>query len=270
MKPAAPTLPADHVGFFDSHCHIDPDVFGDESDAVVERAREAGVRRMIAIGAGYGPEAMARAVDLADRHAGIWAAVGLHPHDARLWTDELGQGLRALARRPRVVALGEMGLDFHYDSSPRDDQRRAFRAQIRIALELGLPIVIHDRESQGETQAILEEEGAYSGAGVLYHCFTGDVASMRRIVALGGYISIPGIVTFKSADVMRQVAAQVPADRLLVETDSPFLSPVPLRGTRNEPRNVAWVAADVAVLRGVSLDVLAETTSRNTAVFFRV
>lgn len=270
MKPPTPTLSAGHVGFFDSHCHIDTDVYGEDTDGVVSRAHAAGVTRMVCIGAGYGVEGIARAVDLAQRHDSVWASIGVHPHDARVWTDELGLGLRDLAARPRVVALGEMGLDFHYDSSPRDDQRRAFRAQLRLARELDLPVVIHDRESQGETQAILEEEGSFDGAGVLYHCFTGDVAAMARIVSAGGFLSLPGIITFKNAEAMKQVAREVPADRFLIETDSPYLTPVPFRGTRNEPCLVPWVAACVGSLRGITLDEVAETTWKNAVHFFRL
>jgi TatD DNase family protein len=255
----------------DSHCHLDPTVYGGDSgvDDAIARARAAGVARMVTIGSGYGFESAARALAVARRHPDcVRASVGLHPHDAKDATDAALAALYALAREPEVVGLGEMGLDFHYDSSPRDDQRAAFRAQLRAARELGLPVIIHDRESAGETLAILDEERAWD-SGVLYHCYTGDVAAMEAIVARGGYISIPGIVTFKNGETMRAVAAAVPVDRLLLETDSPFLTPIPYRGKRNEPAYVAFVADKVAEVRGMDTAALAEQAAANTKRFFR-
>lgn len=255
----------------DSHCHLDARAYGDDAgvDEAVARARAAGVDRMVTIGSGYGFESGARALAVAERHPDIVrASVGLHPHDAKLATDERFADMYALAASPLVVALGEMGLDYHYDSSPRDEQRAAFREQLRAARELSLPIIIHDRESAGETLAILDETRAWE-IGVLYHCYTGDVAMMDAIVSRGGYISIPGIVTFKNGEVMREVAARVPADRLLVETDSPFLTPIPHRGRRNEPAYVALVAAKVAEVRGLPVDELSDVAAANTRRFFR-
>jgi TatD DNase family protein len=255
----------------DSHCHLDTAVWGDDAgvDAVIARARAAGVDRMVTIGSGYGFESADRAVVVARRHPDcVRAAVGLHPHDAKLLTDDALAALLALADAPEVVALGEMGLDFHYDSSPREVQREAFRAQLRAARARGLPVIIHDRESGGETLAILDEERAWD-TGVLFHCYTGDVAYMEAIVARGGSVSIPGIVTFKNGDTMREVAARVPLERLLIETDSPFLTPIPHRGTRNEPAYVALVAAKVAEVRGMDPGALAEACARNTLRFFR-
>lgn len=257
-------------GYFDSHCHLDVDVFGDDAgvDAVVARAREAGVSRMITIGSGYGAASLRRAALVAERHEGVWATAGVHPHDARCWDEDSEPALRALAAHEKVVALGEMGLDFHYDSSPRDQQREVFRRQLRLARELSLPVIIHDRDSDGETLRILVEERSFLGAGVLYHCYTGDVLAMRTITELGGYISIPGIVTFKNAQGMRDVARAVPDDRYMIETDSPFLTPVPFRGTRNEPARVPLVAAAVANVRGQSVEEVAFTSALNTTRFF--
>ena len=257
---------------FDSHCHLDPDAFdgADGVDAAVERAREAGVERMLAIGSGYGFESAERALTVACRHSDVWASVGLHPHDAALWTPERWATLIELAANPRVVAIGEMGLDFHYDNSPRDVQREVFRRQIRAAKSLDKPIIIHDRDSEGETMAILDEEDAWSGAGVVYHCFTGDEATMKQIVARGGFVSIPGIVTFKNAAAMREVAASVPLDRFFIETDSPFLTPVPFRGKRNEPARVGLVAEKVAALRGLEAAEVAEATWANASRFFKI
>lgn len=254
----------------DSHCHLDPGVYGgdDGVDEVVARARAAGVDRMITIGSGYGFESAERAIAVARRHPGVVrAAVGLHPHDAKLATDDRLAELFALAASPEVLALGEMGLDFHYDSSPRDQQRSVFREQLRVARARGRPVIIHDRDSAGETLAILDEERAFE-SGVLYHCYTGDVAYMEAIVARGGYISIPGIVTFKNGETMRAVAARAPADRILLETDSPFLTPIPYRGRRNEPAYVSFVAAKVAEVRGEEPAALADRAARNTVRFF--
>jgi TatD DNase family protein len=255
----------------DSHCHLDPTVYGGDAgvDEVVDRAVAAGVSRMVTIGSGYGFESAARAVAVARRHPDrVRASVGLHPHDARLATDERLAELYALTAAPEVVALGELGLDFHYDSSPRDQQRTVLHEQLRAARERGLPVIVHDRESAGETLAILDAARAWE-QGVLYHCYTGDVAQMEEIVRRGGYVSIPGIVTFKNADTMREVAARVPADRLLLETDSPFLTPIPYRGRKNEPAYVTFVAAKVAELRGEPVDTLADRAAENTRRFFR-
>lgn len=255
----------------DSHCHLDPRTWGDDAgvDAVVARARAAGVDRMITIGSGYDIESARRAVAVARRHPDcVRASVGVHPHDAKDVTPAVLDELRTLAQAPEVVALGEMGLDFHYDSSPRDTQREVFRAQIALARELALPIIIHDRDTEGETLRVLDDTNAWE-IGVLYHCYTGDVAHMEAIVSRGGYISIPGIVTFKNGDTMREVAAAVPAERVLVETDSPFLTPIPHRGKRNEPAYVGLVAAKVAEVRGLRTEVLAALAAENTRRFFR-
>lgn len=257
---------------FDSHCHLDPDSFGDDAgvDAAVARARAAGVLRMVTVGAGYGAETAERAVAVASRHDDVWATVGVHPHDAKEWDPVLWNVILELAVHPKVVALGEMGLDFHYDNSPRDEQREVFRWQIRAALERELPIVVHDRGSQGECLKILLNERAFSGAGVLFHCYSGTVAEMEAIVEHGGHISIPGIITFPKADEMRGVARAVPLDRLLVETDSPFLSPVPLRGRRNEPANVVHVLGAIALARGLELAEVAATTWANASRYYRI
>ena len=261
--------------FTDSHCHLDPEVYGGDEgvDAAIMRARAAGVTRLITIGSGYEPACIARAAAVAERHVDVWFTAGVHPHDAKHWSSDVSAFMVQVAAHPRCVALGEMGLDFHYDMSPREEQRETFRAQIRLACALRKPIVIHDRETDGETFAILREEGAFpdqGGPGVLYHCFTGDVAAMDAIVAAGGFISIPGIVTFGSAEGMREVARRTPADRLMVETDSPFLTPVPHRGKKNEPAFVALVGKKVAELRGVDLEALAQVTSANAARFFGI
>ncbi len=254
----------------DSHCHLDPSVFGGDEgvDAVIARAHAAGVTQMLTVGSGYGFDSAARALAVARRHPNVRASVGLHPHDAKEFTDARFADLLGMADATEVLALGEMGLDFHYDSSPRDQQRMVFREQLRAARARALPVIIHDRDSGGETLRILDEEGAWD-TGVLYHCYTGDVAQMHEIVARGGYISIPGIVTFKNAGEMQLVAQQVPEDRLLVETDSPFLTPVPHRGKKNEPAYVAHTLACVARLRGAEPGALDAATTATTRRFFR-
>lgn len=255
----------------DTHCHLDADTYGGEAqvDEVIDRARAQGVRWMIHIASGFEAATYARAMALCERQEGLWFVAGVHPHDAKQWSPAVADALRVAAQHRRLVAIGEMGLDFHYDLSPRDEQRAAFRAQIRLARELGRPIVIHDRESDGETLRILDEEGAFE-VPVLYHCFTGDRAHMAEIVARGGYVSIPGIVTFKTAEEMREVARSAPDDRLLVETDSPYLTPIPHRGKKNEPGYVRFVAEKVAELRGVTVAELAALTTRNAGRLFGI
>jgi TatD DNase family protein len=257
---------------FDSHCHLDPRAFEDEAgiDAAVARAKDAGVLRMVTIGSGYGADTARAAVDVAARNDGVWATVGVHPHDAKLWDDAMDDAVQSLATRDKVVALGEMGLDFHYDNSPRDVQRTVLRRQLALARELDLPVVIHDRESADETLEILLAERAFEGKGVLFHCYSGDVATMRRIVGAGGYVSIPGIVTFKKAETMRAVAKATPPDRLLVETDSPFLTPIPFRGKRNEPAYVVHTVAAIAAERGETPEAIARLTWDNASRFFGV
>lgn len=255
--------------WFDTHCHLDPDAFDGDAgvDAAVARAREAGVTRMVTIGAGYGADTMDRARDVASRHGDVWFSAGVHPHDAKHWGPDAKARIEGYAAHPKCVAVGEMGLDFHYDMSPRDEQRACFREQIRLAKALGKPIIIHDRDSDGETLAILDDEGAFEGR-VLYHCYSSGVEHMREITDRGGFISIPGIVTFKKADEMKAVAADVPDHLLLVETDAPFLTPVPFRGKRNEPARVIHTGAFVAELRGLSPEALAALTMANGNRFY--
>jgi TatD DNase family protein len=255
----------------DAHCHLDPAVYGSDEavDSVLARARDAGVGLFVAIGAGYGVEGIARARAVAERHADVWFTAGVHPHEASLWSDEVAAVIREAAVHPRCVAIGEAGLDFHYDLSPRDEQRAALRAQVRLAVEVGLPIMVHDRSAGDETLEILEEGGSFA-TGVMFHCYTGPVDRMQRIVRQGGYISIPGIVTFKSAGEMPDVARLTPFDRLLTETDSPYLAPVPFRGRQNEPRHVALVAAKIAELRGMGVDEVADGAVANARRLFRL
>jgi len=197
------------------------------------------------------------------------ASAGVHPHDAKLMTDDTIDELRGLAREKRIVAIGELGLDFHYDHSPRDVQREVFRRQVRLARDVGLPVIVHTREADLETAALLEEEGAAEVGGVI-HCFTGGHELCDRALALGFHVSFSGILTFPRAQVIQEVAAKVPLERLLVETDAPFLAPPPHRGKRNEPAFVAEVVKKVALLRGTTAEAVAEATLVSFRRLFRV
>ena len=232
----------------DSHTHIDMPQFDGDRDAVVARAKDAGIANMLLVGGVDEEQGHRRALRVAESF-GFPASAGIHPHEATLATDALYDELKGLAREKRILAIGEIGLDFHYDHSPRPVQREVFRRQVRLAREVGLPIIIHTREADEETAALLEEEGAGETGGVI-HCFTGGHDLARRALALGFYVSFSGIVAFPRAEVIQQVAKTVPLDRLLVETDAPFLAPPPHRGKRNEPAFVAEVARKVAELRG--------------------
>ena len=251
----------------DSHTHIDMSQFDADRDAVVARAREAGVVEMLVVGGIDEGAGHRRALEVAGRH-GLPATAGLHPHEARLGGDGVYDELRGLAREGRIVAIGEIGLDFHYDHSPRDAQREAFRRQIRLAREVGLPIVVHTREADAETVAILEAERAAEAGGVV-HCFTGGLDLARQALDLGFFVSFSGIVAFPRAEVIQQVAREVPDDRLLIETDAPFLAPPPHRGKRNEPAFAVDVAKKVAALRGATTEAVAELARRNYARLFR-
>jgi TatD DNase family protein len=232
----------------DSHCHIDMPAFDADRDEVVARARAAGVERMLLIG-GIDDEAGHRRALRVAGELGLPVSAGVHPHEARLATGATWDELRGLAADGKIVAIGEIGLDFHYDHSPRDVQRAVFRAQVRLAREVGLPVIVHTRDADEETAALLEDEGASAG---VIHCFTGGHELARRALALGFLISFSGIAAFPRAEVIQEVARVTPLDRVLVETDSPFLAPPPHRGKRNEPAYVVEVVRLLARLRGAS------------------
>jgi TatD DNase family protein len=242
----------------DSHCHVDMPGFDADREAVVERAREAGVERMLLVGCADAEAGHRRALATAEA-LGQPCSAGAHPHDAKLAGPPLWDEIRGLAREGRICAVGEVGLDFHYDHSPRDVQREVFREQVRLARDLGLPLIIHTREADLETCEILESEGAAEVGGVI-HCFTGGPELARRSLAVGFSISFSGIATFPKAGNLREIAREVPAERLLVETDSPFLAPVPHRGKRNEPAFVVEVLRCLARERGESVEALAAAT----------
>ena len=246
----------------DTHCHLDPNYFPEGEDAVLERAREAGVEAFVVIGVGEDLGPARFAAGLAARRPDVWASVGLHPHDARVLDGPMEDELERLAREPRVRAVGEIGLDYHYMHSPRDAQQEVFRRMIALARRVQKPIVVHTREAAEDTIRVLEEEGAREVGGII-HCFSEDRPFAERALALGFDLSFSGIVTFKNARAIHEVAAWAPPDRILVETDSPYLAPIPLRGKRCEPAYVVHTARRVAELRGESFDTLATRTTEN-------
>ncbi len=251
--------------FFDSHCHLTDERFAaDGADAAVARARAAGVVGLVTIG--VGPEDAAAALAIAERHPEVWATAGVHPHDASAWDADAERRIRELAARRRCVAIGEIGLDYHYDNSARDAQRRAFARQLELAGELGLPVAIHSREAEADTAALIREAGGAGVVGVL-HCFSGGPLLLDAALELGWYVSFAGVVTFRKYDGQALVRA-VPADRLLVETDAPYLAPVPQRGKRNEPALVPLVAAGVAAIRGEQSEVVGRYTVANARRFY--
>jgi TatD DNase family protein len=265
----AEAIRPENTGFrlVDSHCHLDLPQFDHDRDQVVARAREAGLVEMLVVGGVDEAAGHRRALDVASRY-GLPASAGIHPHEARLADAARYDELRALAREGRIVAIGEVGLDFHYDHSPRPIQQEAFRRQIRLARDTDLPLVVHTREADALTLALLEEEGAGEVGGVI-HCFTGGLELARGALGLGFLISFSGIVAFPRAEVIRQVARETPDERLLVETDSPYLAPPPHRGKRNEPAFVLEVARKVAELRGTTPAAVGRLALANYARLFR-
>ncbi len=251
----------------DSHCHIDTSRFDDDRAQVLERARAAGVARMVVIGSGSDLDNCRSALAMADAEPDVWATVGIHPHDARHCDEAVYAAIEAWGRQDRVVAIGETGLDYYYDHSTPDAQREAFRRFIRLARAVGKPLVLHIRDAHAEALAIAREEGADAVGGVV-HCFTGTAAEARQWLELGFHLGITGIVTFKNAGELPEVVREAPIDRLMVETDSPYLAPIPFRGRRNEPAFVVHVVDRIAALRGVTSAEVAAATTANTARLF--
>jgi TatD DNase family protein len=256
--------------FVDSHAHIDGEEYDADRDEVVWRAREAGLRAILNVGTGDPHSGqLERAIAVAEKYEGVYAAVGVHPHDARLFDDEAERRiLRLIGESRRVVAWGEIGLDYHYDHSPREVQREVFARQLRLAREAGLPVIIHSREADEDTVNTLREEWTGSPRGGVMHCFGGGLRMLEQVLELGFMISFAGNVTFKKAEDLREAARRVPLDRLFIETDCPYLTPVPFRGRRNEPARVVEVARCLALLHGTSVEALGRLTSDNFARFF--
>ena len=251
---------------FDSHAHLDDEKFDSDRDEMLARAAAAGVTNMLCAGADM--ESSARAVALAKKHAGVYASVGMHPHDARLMVNDDYDQLAVWAQEKKVVAIGEIGLDYYYNHSPRDIQQKVFIRQLDLARQLHKPIIIHDRDAHGDILRIVQNEGkAIPG---VFHCFSGSVEMMREVLKLGFYVSIAGPVTFPKSVKLKEVAAAAPLERLLVETDCPYLTPHPHRGKRNEPAFVRLVAEEVANLRGMELEALAAATTANAKRLFAI
>jgi TatD DNase family protein len=247
----------------DTHCHLDPSYFPSGSADVIARAEAAGVSGFVVVGVGKDLAPARAAVALAKERPGqVAAVVGVHPHDASVLTDAMLQELALLAADPAVVAVGEIGLDYHYDYSPRPTQRAVFARMIALAREVHKPIVIHTREAPADTLAVLEAESARDVGGV-FHCFSEDLSFATAALELGFDLSFSGILTFKAAHTVHEVAAWAPADRVLVETDSPYLAPIPHRGKPCEPAYVVYTARRLAELRGVSFEEIARTTTEN-------
>jgi len=258
--------------FVDSHCHIDGEQFDADRDAVVQRAKDAGVAAMLTIGTGNPHDGeIARAVETAEKYENVFASVGVHPHDARTYDDKAESHLIELAKHEKVVAWGEIGLDFFYDHSPRDIQIEVFRRQIKMAKSLSLPIIIHSRDADVETVEVLREECSQTDfRGGIMHCFGGTAAMAKDLMEIGFLISFAGNVTFKKAENLRDAARVVPLEKLLIETDCPFLAPVPVRGKRNEPAFVVYTAQFLADFYNVEVEKLARQTTENFTKFFDV
>jgi len=254
------------VTLIDSHCHLDFPDFADELDAVIERARSAGVERMITIGTRV--DKAARLVEIAERYDSVFFTVGTHPHEAAREAAADFAAMRRFAEHPKCVGIGEAGLDYHYNYAPPEIAQRVFRGQIALARELGLPIVIHSREAEDDTAAILTDEMGQGPFKALLHCFTSSRALAETALDLGFSISFSGIVTFKSSGELRAIARDAPLDRILVETDAPYLAPVPHRGKRNEPAFVTATARVVAEAKGIAPETFAAATRANTLRLF--
>jgi TatD DNase family protein len=254
----------------DSHAHLEFPQFDEDRAAMLERARAAGIKTLLAIGSGTGPDRLNAAIPFAEEYDWIYATIGIHPHEAQLATEEHFARLDVLAKHPRVIAWGEMGLDYHYDHSPRDVQQQVFRRQLGQAREAKLPIVIHCRDAWDDCLALMEQDWKPTGLGGILHCFTGTLAEAQRGLDMGFMISFAGNVTYPKMQHLRDVAKELPMERLLTETDSPFLPPQGKRGKRNEPANVVEVAQALANVRNSSIDEIAATTAANFRRFFRL
>jgi TatD DNase family protein len=262
--------------FIDSHAHLEMEQFDADREAMIERALEAGIEKIVAIGSGTGPGSLDCGIQLAERYEFIYATIGIHPHEAKLATDADFQELEQLAQRPKVIAWGEIGLDYYYDQSPRELQQQVFQRQMELARTAKLPIVIHCRPSDKSENAwddclrMLEQYWESDGLGGILHCFTGSLSHAQRAHDLGFMISFAGNITFPKALPIREAAKEIPLERILIETDSPFLAPVPHRGKRNEPAFVKEVARQLGEIRGLSTEEIGRQTAANFYNFFKL
>lgn len=262
--------------FVDSHAHLDGKQFDSDREQVIERARAAGVRTMVAIGNGDGPPQLDAGVQLAEKYPFMYATIGIHPHEARLASDHAYSEMERLARHPKVIAWGEIGLDYYYDHSPRDTQKEVFVRQMELAGAAKLPIVIHCRPSENSENAwedclqLMQEHWTPKGIGGILHCFTGTWTHAKRALDMGFMVSFAGNMTFPKAQQIRDAALQVPLDKILIETDCPYLAPLPYRGKRNEPAYVIETARKLGELRGLSMEEVGELTAGNFYKFFKI
>src|SRR5215470_1462524 len=251
----------------DSHAHLDDPRFDSDRDLALQRAWDAGIRTILTIGNGSGPDHMGCGIPIADRHDWIYTSVGVHPHDAKKIEERHYAQMKEYAKHTKVIAIGETGLDYFYDNSPRELQREVFRNQLAVAKELDLPVIVHTRDADTDTEEILKQAAPIRG---VIHCFTSGDRLAQSALDMGLFISFSGIVTFPNAKALAEIARRIPADRILLETDCPYLAPVPHRGKRNEPGFVADTARFVATLRGITLDELATHTAANFHKLFAV
>lgn len=264
-KRAAPPILAPDSRLIDSHCHLDMKAYHGDLEEIINSADKRGVNRIITIGIDL--SSSYRAVELADQYPGVYATVGIHPHNAEDASDDVYRELKKLAARPKVVGYGEIGLDYAKQYAPKNIQLREFVRQLDLAGELHLPVVIHDREAHEDTLMLLRERGPFPAGGVM-HCFSGDVSFANQVLELGFYVSIPGIVTFKNAVELQQVVREIPMERMLLETDGPFLAPDPWRGKTNRPDYLLYTAGKVAELKNIPVDEVARQTMLNTEKLF--
>lgn len=251
----------------DTHCHLDMKQYDQDREDVINRAQEQGIGIMITIGIDV--DSSTKALAIARSHDNIYASVGIHPHDADSCTFEAISKLAGLAADPKVIAIGETGLDFYKDYAAHNVQEESFKMQIRLAKDCGLPVIIHDRDADDDTIKVLEEEGAPERGGV-FHCFSGGRLLAEKVLGMGFYISIPGTITFKNAKKLHKTVKYIPTERLLIETDAPFLTPAPHRGKRNEPAYVAYTLIKLAELKSMEVEALAEITSQNAMNLFKI
>lgn len=253
--------------FIDSHAHLDDRRFNRDRERLIESLKDNDVEAVLNPGADL--KSSIKAVEMAEKYPFIYAAVGCHPHDSKYMDDRTMDKFKDLAKSDKVLAIGEIGLDYHYDNSERDVQRRWFREQIRLAKDLDLPYIVHDREAHGDILKIMKEE-YYDGVTGILHCYSGSVELAKEFIKLGFYISLAGPVTYPRARVPKMVAKEIPLDKLLIETDAPYLTPQVYRGKRNEPKYVRYVAEEIAKIRNISVDEVAEKTSENFKKLFNL
>lgn len=268
QHPKPPRLPSDRQ-LIDTHCHLDMDAYADDLDAVVRSAVATGVGGIITVGIDL--HSSQQAVAIARRFPGVWATVGIHPHHAAETGPAQYSELAVLAgeKANKVVGYGEIGLDYARNYAPAEVQNKVFKDQLGLARELGLPVIIHDRDAHEDTLRLLREHGPFPAGGVM-HCFSGDGTLARQVMDLGFHLSIPGVVTFAKSEVLQQVARDIPLTRMLLETDGPFLAPVPFRGKTNRPEYLVYTAQKIAELRGIPLSEVARQTSRNASEVFHL